>query len=259
MLRRKLFAVLVTLTLVFTLTPLSAFAEEVMDGTSPPAQLEAAEQTGELLIGEEQGVDEESGTDKGTATEEVPGEKVPEEEDGNDDSGETIPDAAEQYSVIIHYVDENGNKLWEDVTRLYAPGSAFDIPSPIIEGYIPDRERITSEEGGMPKESLEYTVTYSRAVPVAGTILPADAKADKAAPKAVAAATVTAADTRSYELTVIGEEKTPLAGGFLDADCCVLHLLLMLLATAVLIWYTKDMKQHQKRILELEDQLDLHN
>lgn len=262
MLRRKLFAVLVTLTLVFTLTPLSAFAEEVMDGTSPPAQLEAAEQTGELLIGEEQGVDEESGTDKGTATEEVseevPGEKVPEEEDGNDDSGETIPDAAEQYSVIIHYFDENGNALHDDFVGLYAPGSAFDIPSPIIEGYIPDFARITSEEGGMPKESQEYTVTYSRAVPVAGAILPADAKADKAAPKAVAAAAVTAADTRSYELTVIGEEKTPLAGGFLDADCCVLHLLLMLLATAVLIWYTKDMKQHQKRILELEDQLDLH-
>lgn len=253
MLRRRLFAVLVTLTLVFTLTPLSAFAEEVMDGTSPPAQLEAAEQTGELLIGEEQGVDEESGIDKGTATEEVS-----EEEDGNDESGGTIPDAAEQYSVIIHYFDENGKSLHDDFVGLYAPGSVFDIASPIIEGYIPDFVRITSEEGGMPKEGLEYTVTYSRAVPVAGTSLPADAKADKGAPKAVAAAAVTAADTRSYELTVIGEEKTPLAGGFLDADCCFLHLLLMLLATAMLIWYTKDMKQHQKHILELEDQLDLH-
>ena len=256
MLKRKLFAVLVTLTLVFTLTPLSAFAEEVMDGTSPPVQVEAAEQTGGLVIGEEPEENNESEADE--APEEVPGEKVPEEEDGNDDSGGTIPDAAEQYSVIIHYFDENGNKLREDFTGLYAPGSAFDIASPIIEGYIPDFARITSEEGGMPKEGLEYTVTYSRAVPVAGTILPVDAKADKAAPKAVAAAAVTAADTRSYELTVIGEEKTPLAGGFLDADCCFLHLLLMLLATAMLIWYTKDMKQHQKRILELEDQLDMH-
>ena len=256
MLKRKLFAVLVTLTLVFTLTPLSAFAEEVMDGTSPPVQVEAAEQTGELVIGEEPEENNESEADE--APEEVPGEKEPEEEDGNDDSGGTIPDAAEQYSVIIHYFDENGNKLREDFTGLYAPGSAFDIASPIIEGYIPDFARITSEEGGMPKEGLEYTVTYSRAVPVAGTILPADAKANRVAPKAVAAAAVTAADTRSYELTVIGEEKTPLAGGFLDADCCFLHLLLMLLATAVLIWYTKDMKQHQKHILELEDQLDLH-
>ena len=172
MLKRKLFAVLVTLTLVFTLTPLSAFAEEVMDGTSPPVQGEAAEQTGELVIGEEQEENNESEVD------EAP-EEVPEEEDGNDDSGGTIPDAA-------------------------------------------------------------------------------DAKADKAAPKAVAAAAVTDVDTRSYELTVIGEEKTPLAGDFLDAGCCILHLLIMLLATAVLIWYTNDMKQHQKRILELEDQLDLH-
>ena len=172
MLKRKLFAVLVTLTLVFTLTPLSAFAEEVMDGISPPVQVEAAEQTGELVIGEEQEENNESEVD------EAP-EEVPEEEDGNDDSGGTIPDAA-------------------------------------------------------------------------------DAKADKAAPKAVAAAAVTDVDTRSYELTVIGEEKTPLAGDFLDAECCILHLLIMLLATAVLIWYTNDMKQHQKRILELEDQLDLH-
>ena len=172
MLKRKLFAVLVTLTLVFTLTPLSAFAEEVMDGTSPPVQVEAAGQTGELVTGEETGENNESEAD------EVP-EEVPEEEDGNDDSGGIIPDAA-------------------------------------------------------------------------------DAKADKAAPKAVAAAAVTDVDTRSYELTVIGEEKTPLAGDFLDSECCILHLLIMLLATAVLIWYTNDMKQHQKRILELEDQLDLH-
>ena len=177
MLKRKLFAVLVTLTLVFTLTPLSAFAEEVMDGASPPVQVEAEEQTGELVIGEEQEENNESEADE--APEEVPGEKVPEEEDGNDDSGGTILDAD-------------------------------------------------------------------------------DAKADKAAPKAVAAAAVTDVDTRSYELTVIGEEKTPLAGDFLDAECCILHLLIMLLATAVLIWYTNDMKQHQKRILELEDQLDLH-
>ena len=125
MLKRKLFAVLVTLTLVFTLTPLSAFAEEVMDGTSPPVQVEAAGQTGELVTGEETGENNESEAD------EVP-EEVPEEEDGNDDSGGTIPDAAEQYSVIIHYFDEKGNKLREDFTGLYAPGSAFDIASPII-------------------------------------------------------------------------------------------------------------------------------
>ena len=256
MLRRRLFAVLVVLTMVLTLAAPAAFAVETQEGTFSPVQ--------QIDAGEEAAADQlpvpVADEDLTPAEEpvEVPGEKVPEEEDGNDDSGGTIPDAAEQYSVIIHYFDENGKSLHDDFVGLYAPGDAFDIESPIIEGYIPDFARITSEEGGMPKEGLEYTVTYSRAVPVAGTILPADAKADRAAPKAVAAAAVTAADTRSYELTVIGEEKTPLAGGLLDADCCVLHLLLMLLATAVLIWYTKDMKQHQKRILELEDQLDMH-
>ena len=256
MLKRKLFAVLVTLTLVFTLTPLSAFAEEVMDGTSPPVQVEAAEQTGELVIGEEPEENNESEADE--APEEVPGEKVPEEEDGNDDSGGTIQDAAEKYSVIIHYFDENRKSLLDDFVGLYAPGDTFDIESPIIEGYIPDFARITSGEGGMPKEVLEYTVTYSKAAPAAGINPATDAKADKAAPRTLAAAAITERDTRSYELTVVGEEKTPLSAGFLDTECCILHLLIMLLAAAVLIWYTKDMKQHQKRILELEDQLDMH-
>ena len=256
MLKRKLFAVLVTLTLVFTLTPLSAFAEEVMDGTSPPVQVEAAEQTGELVIGEEPEENKESEADE--APEEVPGEKVPEEEDGNDDSGGTIPDAAEKYSVIIHYFDENGKSLHDDFVGLYAPGGTFDIESPIIEGYIPDLARITSGEGGMPKEVLEYTVTYSKAAPAAGINPAADSKADKAAPRTPVAAAITERDTRSYELTVVGEERTPLSAGFLDTECCILHLLIMLLATAVLIWYTKDMKEQQARILELEDQLDIH-
>lgn len=254
MLRRRLLAVLATLTMVLAFIPLWACAEASAYETSPPARTEVSGQAEELPVGnapeepDEDDVDEKAADDE-SATEEKPGKDNP-EKDNTDDSV--------KYTVTIHYIDEKGNKLRDDYIEPYAPGSAFAIESPAIKGYTPNYDRITSGEGGMPGEPQEYTVTYSKTVIPAEPAPPRDAKADRAAPKAVASAAVTAADTRSYELTVIGEEKIPLSAGFLDTECCILHLLLMLLATAVLIWYTKDMKQHQKRILELEDQLDMH-
>lgn len=249
MLRRRLLAVLATLTMVLAFIPLWACAEASAYEISPPVRTEVPGQAEELPVGnapeelDEDDVDEKAADD----------EPATEEEPGKDNSGDLV-----QYTVTIHYIDEKGNKLRDDYIEPYAPGSAFAIESPAIKGYTPNYDRITSGEGGMPGEPQEYTVTYSKTVIPAEPAPPRDAKADRTAPKAVAAAAVTAADTRSYELTVIGEEKTPLAGDFLDAECCILHLLIMLLATAVLIWYINDMKQHQKRILELEDQLDLH-
>ncbi|MDO4176116.1 MAG: InlB B-repeat-containing protein [Bacillota bacterium] len=59
-----------------------------------------------------------------------------------------------------------------------------------------------------------------------------------------------------YDLTVLGNENTPLASGLLDAHCCILHLLLMLAALLMLLWYTSDMKKRQRRIFELEDRLN---
>lgn len=253
MLRRKLLAVLVALTVVFTFTTLSAFADEVMEDASPPAQLEAAEQTGELLIGDVSGGEAPGGDVPGGK-----GDSGTEEEAGGTETGDVDPEAPVQYTVTIHYVDEKGNILREDSITQCFPGHTFSIDTPVIEGYTPDREKIESGEGGMPKENLEYTVTYFK------TPLPAEknhtvkAKADKATPKAAVATASVKGDSRSYELTVIGEEKTPLSGGFLDTSCCIFHLLLMLLAMIALIWYTMDMKKQQKRILELEEQLDLY-
>ena len=249
MLRRRLLAVLATLTMVLAFIPLWACAEASAYETSPPVRTEVPGQAEELPVGnapeelDEDDVDEKAADD----------EPATEEEPGKDNSGDLV-----QYTVTIHYIDEKGNKLQDDYIEPYAPGSAFAIESPAIKGYTPNYDRITSGEGGMPGEPQEYTVTYSKTVIPAEPAPPSDAKADKAAPRTPAAAAITEGDTRSYELTVIGEEKTPLAGDFLDAECCILHLLIMLLATAVLIWYINDMKQHQKRILELEDQLDLH-
>lgn len=157
-----------------------------------------------------------------------------------------------KYNVTVHYVDKNGNKLHESFAEKYVPGSTFSIDSPVIEGFIPDVRTIVSDEGGMPKEDLEYTVTYSRTALPVGSADPPEITPDDTA------TILNGAAARGYELIVIGEEKTPLAGGFLDAKCCILHLLIMLLAAAVLIWYTMDMKKQQKRIFELEEQLDLH-
>ena len=249
MLRRRLLAVLATLTMVLAFIPLWACAEASAYETSPPARTEVPEQAEELPVGNAPEEPDEDDVDEKAADD----EPATEEEPGKDN-----PDDPVQYTVIIHYIDEKGNKLREDYIGQYAPGSAFAIESPAIKGYTPDFDKITSGEGGMPGEPQEYTVTYSKTVIPAEPDPPRDAKADKAAPRTPAAAAITESDTRSYELTVVGEEKTPLSGGFLDTECCILHLLLMLLATAVLIWYTKDMKQHQKHILELEDQLDLH-
>ena len=249
MLRRRLLAVLATLTMVLAFIPLWACAEASAYETSPPARTEVPEQAEELPVGNAPEEPDEDDVDEKAADD----EPATEEEPGKDNSGDLV-----QYTVTIHYIDEKGNKLQDDYIEPYAPGSAFAIESPAIKGYTPNYDRITSGEGGMPGEPQEYTVTYSKTVIPAEPDPPRDAKADKAAPRTPAAAAITEGDTRSYELTVIGEEKTPLAGDFLDAECCILHLLIMLLATAVLIWYINDMKQHQKRILELEDQLDLH-
>ena len=253
MLRRRLLAVLATLTMVLAFIPLWACAEASAYETSPPVRTEVPGQAEELPVGnapeelDEDDVDEKAADDE-SATEEEPGKGNPEK----DNSGDLV-----QYTVTIHYIDEKGNKLRDDYIEQYAPGRAFAIESPAIKGYTPNYDRITSGEGGMPGEPQEYTVTYSKTVIPAEPAPPPDAKADKAAPRTPAAAAITESDTRSYELTVVGEEKPPLSAGFLDTECCILHLLIMLLATVILLLYTRDMKKRQERILELEDELDL--
>lgn len=59
-----------------------------------------------------------------------------------------------------------------------------------------------------------------------------------------------------YELTVVGTQEVPLSGNVLDSHCCVLHLLIILIAGLMLVWYTRDMKKRQARIFELEKELE---
>ncbi|MCQ2546790.1 MAG: hypothetical protein MJ161_04490 [Clostridia bacterium] len=69
--------------------------------------------------------------------------------------------------------------------------------------------------------------------------------------------TFVAAGTRDGGIatTEIASEKTPLANSILDSHCCILHLLIMLAALLMLLWYAWDMKRRQRKIHELEDEL----
>ncbi|MCQ2545807.1 MAG: hypothetical protein MJ144_05185, partial [Clostridia bacterium] len=58
------------------------------------------------------------------------------------------------------------------------------------------------------------------------------------------------------QMTEIAAGSTPLAGGLLDSHCCILHLLIILAALIMLFWYTTDMKRRQKRIFELEEEIN---
>ena len=66
---------------------------------------------------------------------------------------------------------------------------------------------------------------------------------------------VTNDDNGNYNVTTIGNGQTPLANSLLDLNCCILHLLIMLAAMLMLLWYTHDMKKRQRKIFELEEQL----
>ncbi|MDD6311789.1 MAG: InlB B-repeat-containing protein [Firmicutes bacterium] len=54
----------------------------------------------------------------------------------------------------------------------------------------------------------------------------------------------------------IVDNNTPIGNEILDEYCCILHLIIMLIAMILLIAYTYDMKKRQKRIFELQEEID---
>lgn len=62
------------------------------------------------------------------------------------------------YPLTVKYQYQDGRKAAEDVTFQYPMGFAYDIQSPEIEGYIPDKQTVS---GIMPGKALEEVVTYS--------------------------------------------------------------------------------------------------
>ena len=55
----------------------------------------------------------------------------------------------------------------------------------------------------------------------------------------------------------IEENETPLAGGILGRECCILHLLIMLVALAVALYYTHNRKAHQEDQFDMRRKLEL--
>jgi len=64
---------------------------------------------------------------------------------------------------------------------------------------------------------------------------------------------VTTAGSEEVSLITVADNEVPL-GNILD-DCCILHLLIMLVACIILVVYTKVMKDRQAHIFELEEVL----
>lgn len=62
------------------------------------------------------------------------------------------------YSLTVKYQYQDGSQAAEDVTLQYPMGFTYDIPSPEIPGYTPDKPTVS---GTMPGKPLEVVVTYS--------------------------------------------------------------------------------------------------
>ena len=61
------------------------------------------------------------------------------------------------YTLTIHYIYENGTKAADDHTSKMSYGVTFNVPSPVITGYIADNDVIL---GTMPAHNTEFTVIY---------------------------------------------------------------------------------------------------
>lgn len=64
------------------------------------------------------------------------------------------------YSLIIYYVFSNGNSAAPEYTSTVPYGTAYSIPSPAVEGYVPDIDVVS---GVMGVGGAVYTVTYTAA------------------------------------------------------------------------------------------------
>jgi len=62
------------------------------------------------------------------------------------------------HDVIIHYVDQDGLEVADDVRESYSIGETFSKDSPVLEDYTVDQDNIS---GTMGKTDQEYTVTYT--------------------------------------------------------------------------------------------------
>lgn len=62
------------------------------------------------------------------------------------------------YPLTVKYQYQDGSQAAEDVIFQYPSGFVYDVPSPAIAGYRPDKQTVT---GTMPGSALEEVVTYT--------------------------------------------------------------------------------------------------
>ena len=66
-------------------------------------------------------------------------------------------EATQRYTLTIHYRYLNGDTAAPVYTASLAPGTAYDVASPLVKGYSANLLRAT---GTMPERAVEYTVLY---------------------------------------------------------------------------------------------------
>ena len=59
--------------------------------------------------------------------------------------------------LTIKYVYANGNIAKPSTIRTYSSGYSYNVKSPVLTGYIPDKDRVT----GVLTEDTEIIVTYT--------------------------------------------------------------------------------------------------
>ena len=59
--------------------------------------------------------------------------------------------------LTINYVYPDGKVVKPTMVRTYSSGYNYNVKSPVIAGYIPDKDRVT----GILTEDTECTVTYT--------------------------------------------------------------------------------------------------
>ena len=64
---------------------------------------------------------------------------------------------AEEYTLTIRYRYSDGRTAAPTFTNPYHEGDTYDVLSPSIPGYKPNKARVT---GTMPRWNVEYTVIY---------------------------------------------------------------------------------------------------
>ena len=197
------------------------------------------------------------------------------------------------YKVLVHYVDNNGNKMAEDYEEEVAYRDPFKIVSPDFTGYFADLEAVMADE--MPASDIVETVTYTpnaEAAAPKGDGAPRDdgdglvteeVTTESAGTSALSAAsgqsTVTSDSVASegegsknksgqvavikrnedgsYDIITVPADEVPLSDSSIPDyhKCSFFGFLAMLLAVIVYAVYAVGMKKRQARLAAMEEKI----